>query len=536
LAVAFGIQKDINWSGVALSELSAGITAGIGASGLVAGQTLVPTAARAMLANALTQGIGVVTGLQDHFSWRNVAAAGVGAAAGYGVGEVLGMHAPAFVNAGFGERLVKGAISGFAAGVAAAVARGGRVTVQQVAVDAFGNSLGNSIAEYDWSGAAGRSVSYTPDEQTQDYARENARFASAAATNADSAMPLTTAQRQALAMGYGPLTPEAAQAMTTDAIGDIADGAKLDMMGQPLNERSNYDAWKQFGKIMSDAGKNSIGTTAGQLWDWATYTTPDAAQRAAEIQARYGSDPRFAQIDQMRESPLGAIGWLGAKAAGASPASQQMWLDIGTAADGLAMSGAALAGRAPAFTGARTMPELVEEPKLFEPYNRTRINVEREMFRTPNDELSVIISRETGAEVMRQLVPGTGGTLSPEMIRNLEGNTFTHFHPLGGNFSPADVRTGLGQGAAEIRAVMEGRSISMNFESAPEGLRGNPAAAYDFIKNEQAAIGQSYRVGIANGTLSPPSDPVAKSVWQSDYFAKQLVQRNNWIRYTATPH
>ncbi len=34
--------------------------------------------------------------------------------------------------------------------------------------------------------------------------------------------------------------------------------------------------------------------------------------------------------------------------------------------------------------------------------------------------------------------------------------------------------------------------------------------------------------------LIPPSDPAVKGIWQSDYFVKQMVQRNNWIRYTET--
>ena len=112
-------------------------------------------------------------------------------------------------------------------------------------------------------------------------------------------------------------------------ISEVADGAtKVDKMGQPLKGRSNYDAVAQLGRIWSAAGKDSFGTTVSKLSDWATYTVPDAEQRALEIRAQYGNDPRFAQLDQMRESPLGAIGWLAAKTTGASPEAQQMWLRI----------------------------------------------------------------------------------------------------------------------------------------------------------------------------------------------------------------
>jgi len=304
-------------------------------------------------------------------------------------------------------------------------------------------------------------------------------------------------------------------------------------MGQPLNGRSNYNAFTQFGKIMSGVGNESLGTTAGKLWDWATYTVPDADQRAAEIRAQYGNDPRFAQIDQMRESPLGAIGWLGARASGASPAAQQMWLDIGTSADGLAMSAAALGGRSPAYTGARTMPELVGEPRLFERYDTTRVNVEREMFRTPNDELSVVISRDTGNELSRQLVPGTSGNLNAEMLRNMEDNTFTHYHPSGGNFSLSDIRTGLANGAAEIRAVMDGRTVSLNFENAPEGLRGNPAEVVKFMGVEGKAAFNAITTASQYGLL-PSAGTSAANIQISNFAVKTFVERNPWVIYTET--
>jgi hypothetical protein len=69
----------------------------------------------------------------------------VGAAASFAVADALGVHAAEFANATFGERVVKGTIAGFAGGTAAWLARGGRVTVTQVATDAFGNALGDSL-------------------------------------------------------------------------------------------------------------------------------------------------------------------------------------------------------------------------------------------------------------------------------------------------------------------------------------------------------------------------------------------------------
>jgi hypothetical protein len=96
--------------------------------------------------NALTQGIGVVTGLQDRFDWKSVAASAAGGAVGSYVGEQL-KSSDLFTGWDTSAAdLVRGSISGFAAGTATAVARGGRISIQQVATDAFGNALGSSLA------------------------------------------------------------------------------------------------------------------------------------------------------------------------------------------------------------------------------------------------------------------------------------------------------------------------------------------------------------------------------------------------------
>lgn len=151
-AVAAGIQQDFNWKAVALSAISAGIGAGVGsianATGVLAGGRAHAVIGRAMIGNVASQGVSVALGLQDRFNWRGVAASGVGAAVGHVVGDALGMHAKDFATATpFSEQVAKRFVAGFAAGSAAAVVRGGKVVVQQVAADAFGNALGNSLAD-----------------------------------------------------------------------------------------------------------------------------------------------------------------------------------------------------------------------------------------------------------------------------------------------------------------------------------------------------------------------------------------------------
>ncbi|KRC72993.1 hypothetical protein ASE30_09175 [Achromobacter sp. Root83] len=87
-------------------------------------------------------GIAAATGLQSKFSWTNVAAAGVGAGVGSAVASELLPNASSF-----SERLTRGFVAGAVGGVAASVLSGGKANYVQVAVDAFGNALGNSIVD-----------------------------------------------------------------------------------------------------------------------------------------------------------------------------------------------------------------------------------------------------------------------------------------------------------------------------------------------------------------------------------------------------
>ncbi|MCG2593198.1 LysM peptidoglycan-binding domain-containing protein [Ramlibacter sp. XY19] len=144
--VVIGQQQSISWKSVAGSAISGGVSAGLAPS-MFSGFGVGAPVARAVVANALSQGISVAVGLQQRFDWRGVAASAVGTATGRAMESALEMDSPAFKDAELGNQLGKRLLAGLVAGGAAAAARGGRVTVQQVAVDAFGNALGESITE-----------------------------------------------------------------------------------------------------------------------------------------------------------------------------------------------------------------------------------------------------------------------------------------------------------------------------------------------------------------------------------------------------
>jgi hypothetical protein len=152
VGVAVGVQERFSWRQVALAGISGGVGAGVSQAAQatqgawLASTQIEATVARAAIGNALTQGVAVATGLQSRFEWRGVAAAAVGSAVGQGVSSNVGAGLTKLLDESMGA-LATRTLSGFAAGAAATAMRGGRVVVNQVATDAFGNALGSSIAE-----------------------------------------------------------------------------------------------------------------------------------------------------------------------------------------------------------------------------------------------------------------------------------------------------------------------------------------------------------------------------------------------------
>ncbi|MES2536207.1 MAG: LysM peptidoglycan-binding domain-containing protein [Pseudomonadota bacterium] len=154
-AIAGGLQSRMNLRAVGLAALSGGITAGLmkvplldgTASSLV--NSMAITGARAALGSVITQGTGVALGMQERFSWKDVAATAVGAAAGHFVGEGLGLtkNGQRVLRINPGERFLKTSLANFSAGMMTASMHRDGFSTRQIMADAFGNTLGNSFAE-----------------------------------------------------------------------------------------------------------------------------------------------------------------------------------------------------------------------------------------------------------------------------------------------------------------------------------------------------------------------------------------------------
>jgi hypothetical protein len=138
VGIAIGAQDGFNWKGVAMSAIGGGVSAGV-AGTLGKAADIYGAMGRAALSNTITQGVSIATGLQNGFDWRGVAASAAGAGAGFKVGQaVSGLKI---------DDIFKQTASGMASGATAAIAHGGKIDMVRVAVDAFGNALGNSLVQ-----------------------------------------------------------------------------------------------------------------------------------------------------------------------------------------------------------------------------------------------------------------------------------------------------------------------------------------------------------------------------------------------------
>jgi hypothetical protein len=126
VGVATGIQDKFSFKQVALAAISGAVGGGFSKllpAGAIGGSKLITDVVRGALSNAATQGIAVATGLQKKFSWTGVAVggvvSGVGGAVARGLDSSKGFLGIKASSGSFGNDLV----SGIASGIAGAGAR-----------------------------------------------------------------------------------------------------------------------------------------------------------------------------------------------------------------------------------------------------------------------------------------------------------------------------------------------------------------------------------------------------------------------------
>ncbi|MES2534839.1 MAG: LysM domain-containing protein, partial [Pseudomonadota bacterium] len=141
VGMALGVQEDFSWKAVALAGLSAGVTQGVGSGSIDPWVKGLEAAA----GSVATQGIAVITGLQEKFDWRAVTALAVAAGMGEWAGQQLAPAAGQALTET--ERAARRILTGLASNVSRQMVKGGAVTWTDVAADAFGNALGSSVAQ-----------------------------------------------------------------------------------------------------------------------------------------------------------------------------------------------------------------------------------------------------------------------------------------------------------------------------------------------------------------------------------------------------
>ena len=161
MGVVTGIQEKFSFKGVAIAAIGGAIS-GTGLGQAVSGAAGITgkvgeAAVFGAVNGAASQGIGVATGLQDSFSWVGVAAAGVGAAAGQAFGAKFG----GAVNSrfgDFGEHIAKGSARALANAATRSALEGSNFGDNVLASipDVIGQTLGDVISAR--AGAGSRSL------------------------------------------------------------------------------------------------------------------------------------------------------------------------------------------------------------------------------------------------------------------------------------------------------------------------------------------------------------------------------------------
>ena len=146
IGVATGLQEEFDWGAVATAALTAGFTRGVDIS-----QGPLMAAAQGAVNNMVGQGIGIITGQQEKFEWSQVIVSALAAPITASIdAEIKGVSNTTSVKgfswSGFGADLGAGLAKGVVKqGVRILVDRKGKMDWSQIAVDAFGNAVGNGI-------------------------------------------------------------------------------------------------------------------------------------------------------------------------------------------------------------------------------------------------------------------------------------------------------------------------------------------------------------------------------------------------------
>ena len=149
VGMAMGNVKEFSWSQVAVAGIGTMVGNGLAEympKGISPLERAGWSAARSMVGSAMTNVITNRVGLTDQaFQWKNVIAAGAGSLAGTAASEFLGDKFT-WITDTYAREVTKATFSGVASGVTSSLVSHGKADLRQIATDAFGNALGDSLA------------------------------------------------------------------------------------------------------------------------------------------------------------------------------------------------------------------------------------------------------------------------------------------------------------------------------------------------------------------------------------------------------
>ncbi|KVG05594.1 hypothetical protein WJ24_26845 [Burkholderia vietnamiensis] len=159
--IAGGEQHGFNWNGVTLSALGGAVAGGV-TSALAPAATGAATGAGTATTNgfqtavlqgavrsAVTQGLGIATGLQDRFDWKGLAASAIASGVGYSAGQAAGSAAAGAGYSAGVSKFVSGVAGGLSAGGASTLVHGGSLSGNMGAIvaDTVGSTVGNMVVD-----------------------------------------------------------------------------------------------------------------------------------------------------------------------------------------------------------------------------------------------------------------------------------------------------------------------------------------------------------------------------------------------------
>ncbi len=153
VGIAAGAQDSFSWKAVGLAAVGGAVGGAINANaGAFKSFESAAGVARAVTSNVLTQGIGVMTGLQEKFSWQSVAISGAAAAISPSIQKGFSESAFAKDFLGGADSLATKTAANFLTGTTTQIIRmavygQGKLDFASLAADAFGNAIGEAVAD-----------------------------------------------------------------------------------------------------------------------------------------------------------------------------------------------------------------------------------------------------------------------------------------------------------------------------------------------------------------------------------------------------